>query len=70
MLIDNRRNGTMKNKVAFPMYYKVVCYCGIILGILSAISLLLKEYIFPLYVITWLVGVVITIFEVLDYVKR
>lgn len=60
----------MKNKVVFPMYYKVVCYCGIILSILSAVSLLVKEYIFPLYVITWLVGVVITIFEVLDYVKR
>lgn len=60
----------MKNKVAFPMYYKVVYYCGIILGILSAISLLVKEYILPLYVLTWLVGVIGTIFAIVDYVKQ
>lgn len=64
------RRYMMKSKVAFPMYYRVLCYCGIILSILSAVSLLIKYYIFPLYVITWLVGVIITIFEVIDYIKE
>lgn len=60
----------MKNKVVFPIYYKAVCYCGIVLSALSAISLITKHYMFPLYVITWLLGVVITCLEVKDYIKE